>query len=217
MRRLVVIAMAAALLVAGKSGTVAAIEMRAGGFGAEPEAFFARPSSGLHSRLTFGGRGWGAALSGFTPRSSGLPVHASSLESAAYGLSLGIESGWLDRLLRPVSTTATTGLYGTDSMIVGGALQLEDVAVMGGLGRAQLFGSTTDMVTAGLSYGRIRARFAYGQSGTGSKVSSVRDVMMFSTDLAAWSWLTLEGDLAFGETAGDGDQAIGRLGVKLQF
>ena len=53
-----------------------------------------------------------------------------------------------------------------------------------------------------------------------------RDVLMLSTDLAAWSWLTLESDLAVGLAPGavDGQRdrnrepvAAGRFGLRLNF
>ena len=210
-------ALATALLVFAGSGVVNAVEMVPGTFGNAPETFFAKPSASLHSRLVIPSRVPATSFDGFTPRSSGGPVWEWRTRSESSGLSLGVDSAWLERLLRPVSASRTDGLYGTESMLVGGALQLEDVAVMGGLGRTQLFGTTADMITAGLTYGRVRARIAYGQSSTRTDPTTVRDVMMFSTDLAAWSWLTFEGDLAIGESSVEGDQAIGRLGVKLQF
>jgi hypothetical protein len=42
---------------------------------------------------------------------------------------------------------------------------------------------------------------------------------MLSTDLAAWSWLTLESDLAVGTSEHRADEglAVGRLGVRLNF
>ena len=75
-----------------------------------------------------------------------------------------------------------------------------------------------------VSAGRVRAEIAYGQSQAASGVP--QDVLMLSTDLAAWSWLTLESDLALGSRSasvdGAGERnrdavAAGRFGLRLNF
>ena len=204
--------------VFGASAPSQAVEFTAGGFGRDPSAFFSRPSAGLQSSLILGSmRAGSIAPSEFTPRFGAPLLRRNEVRAEEPRLFFGIERGWADRLLRPLTSGLGSGLRDTSSLMVGGALKVADLGVLGGLGRARLFGATTDIVSAGLSYGPLRARFAFGQSNDGSGTSSVRDVMMFSTDLAAWSWLTLEGDVAFGETAEDGDSAVGRLGIKLHF
>ena len=79
-------------------------------------------------------------------------------------------------------------------------------------------------MSASLGYGRVSAELSYGQSETGQ--GAPNDVLMLSTDLAAWSWLTLESDLAVGsrQSAVDGDRAsnrepvaAGRFGLRLNF
>ena len=74
-------------------------------------------------------------------------------------------------------------------------------------------------MAATLGYGRVRAELAYGQSQAATGVP--QDVLMLRTDLAAWSWLTLESDLALGSGATAERQetsvAAGRVGLRLNF
>ncbi|MCB2010042.1 MAG: hypothetical protein KDF64_05475 [Geminicoccaceae bacterium] len=211
------IAVAAGILCTSPS-PASALDMVAGGFGADPASFFVPPSSGLHSSFFGGSYRSALGVGQFTPRSAVMNFDHSRTEAPPVSLELGVDTSWLDRIQRPLATASTDGLYGAGSMLVGGGMRVADIGVMGGLGRTQLFGSTTDMVAAGLSIGPVSARVAFGQRGTTTAESSgVRDVMMFSTDLAAWSWLTLEGDVAFGTVPDEGEQAIGRVGVRLEF
>ena len=91
--------------------------------------------------------------------------------------------------------------------------------------RAQVLGEDVDLMAATLGYGRVTAEVAYGQSDVARRARP-SDVLMLSTDLAAWSWLTLESDLALGSRSGtvDGDReqnrepvAAGRFGLRLNF
>jgi hypothetical protein len=99
-----------------------------------------------------------------------------------------------------------------------------DWTIGGGLGRAQVLGTDLDLMSASLGYGRVTAEIALGQSDA-SSVRQPRDVLMLSTDLAAWSWLTLESNLAVGSPPGvEGDRdrsrepvAAGRFGLRLNF
>ncbi|MCB2054255.1 MAG: hypothetical protein KDE35_08450 [Geminicoccaceae bacterium] len=203
--------MGAALMLAAAPSSHA-VEMVEGGFGADPTAFFEKPSSGLQSRMTFAFDG-ATALGGFTPRSSGT-LFEDLVSDHTVSLSLGIESGWLDRLRQP-GFAVHSSMDAAQGMMVGGALQLDSLGVMGGYGRTHLFGSDTDMVAAGLEFGPVRARFAYGPGEAAE--TGVRDVMMFSTDLVARPWLTLQGDVAFGSREDADDHAMGRVGIKLRF
>lgn len=100
---------------------------------------------------------------------------------------------------------------------IGGALHFADWMVGSGYARAPLFGGEADLVSATLGYGSVQARLAYGQTDRGQ--SDTMDVLTFSTDFAAWSWLTLESDLAVGasEDRADESLAAGRLGIRLNF
>jgi hypothetical protein len=100
---------------------------------------------------------------------------------------------------------------------IGGALHWSDWVIGSSYARASLFGGEADLLSATLGYGRVQARLAYGQAETGA--TDELDVLMLSTDLAAWSWLTLESDLAVGTSEHRADEglAVGRLGVRLNF
>jgi hypothetical protein len=100
---------------------------------------------------------------------------------------------------------------------IGGALRWADWVVGSGYTRARLFGGDADLVSATLGYGPVRAQLALGQAG--GRAADDLEVLMLSTDIAAWSWLTLESDLALGagERRTDETQAVGRLGIRLSF
>jgi hypothetical protein len=100
---------------------------------------------------------------------------------------------------------------------IGGALRWADWVVGSGYTRARLFGGDADLVSASLGYGPVRAKLALGQAG--SRAADDLEVLMLSTDIAAWSWLTLESDLALGagERRTDETEAVGRLGIRLSF
>jgi hypothetical protein len=80
-------------------------------------------------------------------------------------------------------------------------------------------GTDVDLLSATLGYGRLNAEIAFGQSTDYQTTPS--DVLMLSTDLAAWSWLTLESDLALGSAPDsereDHSVAVGRFGLRLNF
>lgn len=105
------------------------------------------------------------------------------------------------------------------SLTVGGAMRWSDWTIGGGIGRAEFMGTDVDLLSASLGYGRLSAEIAFGQSSDYQAQS--RDVLMLSTDLAAWSWLTLESDLALGSRATleheDESVAVGRFGLRLNF
>lgn len=100
---------------------------------------------------------------------------------------------------------------------IGGALRWSDWSVGSSYARTRLFGGDTNLLSASLGYGRMTARLGFGE--TERQQAPAVDVMMFSTDLATSSWLTLEGDLAVG-SGGTGESeslAVGRLGFRLNF
>lgn len=100
---------------------------------------------------------------------------------------------------------------------IGGALHWADWVIGSAYSKAPLFGGEADLVSATLGYGRLHARLGYGQ--TDRQQADTLDVLTLSTDLAAWSWLTLETDLAVGasEDRETESLAAGRLGVRLNF
>lgn len=210
---------AAAAVTLGLAGTsAAAMDLVPGGYGAEVDAF--RPAAPLAmQQRQFSSSVGGAGLTlDFTPRASGsLFSQPSTIDSdGTASLSLGLRSGYADQL-----RLGSIGLSGpstdpVEGLAIGGALSINQWEVSGSVGRANLLGNDADVFAAGLGYGRVNARLVYGHvpettSGTG------RDLLMLSTDLAAWSWLTLQGDVAVSETLANEPLTVGRIGVRLNF
>ena len=123
--------------------------------------------------------------------------------------------------LGPNGTPAHVGGRGDGrGMVVGGALRWAGWSLGGGLGRAEFMGRDVDLFSALLGYGRLSAELSLGQSA--EYQNGRNDVMMLSTDLAAWSWLTLESDLALGSAGATSERqenavAAGRVGLRLNF
>lgn len=107
---------------------------------------------------------------------------------------------------------------GDDTLEIGGALHWSDWSLGSAYARTALFGGDADLVSATVGYGRMSARLALGQT-DGADPAQDLDVLMLSTDLAAWSWLTLETDLAMGapEDSAREPLAVGRFGIRLNF
>lgn len=121
------------------------------------------------------------------------------------GFGASAEPSWLAR-----DDAAPLGL------IVGGAAHWDDLRLGAGYARAELFGTSTDMMAATFGYGALSGTLAYGQAEQAD--DSDLDVLMLSTDLAASRWLTFESDLAVGSAAAEReDMAVGRLGIRLNF
>lgn len=101
---------------------------------------------------------------------------------------------------------------------VGGALEWSDWTLGSGYTRAPLFGGEADLMSASVGYGRLQASLAYGQS---ERQSDQLDVLMFSTNLDALSWLSVESDIAVGSPPDSSDNreplAAGRVGIRLNF
>lgn len=218
---------ASVLLAAGVIGLAAApaaqaLELVPGGYGANIGAIV-DPAIGNGAAPAGPVLDEGAAgmTLDFTPRYD--PGSASS-EAPGMHLDLTVRGGdsSLDRLgLGQESPSLQPGGYGADrtSMMVGGAVRWADWSLGGGVGRAAFMGKDMDLLSASVGYGRLSAELSLGQASDYQK--SRGDVMMLSTDLAAWSWLTLESDLALGsapnEDRDDGSVAAGRLGLRLNF
>lgn len=121
------------------------------------------------------------------------------------GLGAAAEPSWLAR-----------DDEGPLGLIVGGAAHWDDLRLGAGYARAELFGTSTDMMAATFGYGALSGTLAYGQA----EPSGDRDldVLMLSTDLAASRWLTFESDVALGSSATERENmAVGRLGIRLNF
>lgn len=205
-----------------------ALELVPGGYGTLPED----SKQDAPAPLAVDGPGSEPGLSlEFTPRASVSPWSGTADESEpplSFGLTIRANS--VPTVAPPAgSPTSRDALRASaaanqSSLTVGGAMRWSDWSVGGGLGRAHVLGEDVDLMAATLGYGRVRAEIAYGQSQATSGVP--QDVLMLSTDLAAWSWLTLESDLALGSRSAsvDGSRernrdavAAGRFGLRLNF
>jgi hypothetical protein len=139
-------------------------------------------------------------------------------EPAELRLSVARDEALASRFAALGSAEAPTGpLSMTGPLEIGGAFRWADWMVGSGYARAPLFGGAADLVSASIGYGPVEARLAYGQS-TRAQADTL-DVLMLSTDLAAWSWLTVESDVAVGASQDRQTEqlAVGRLGVRLNF
>ncbi len=199
------------LLVAIHGGGAAA-ELKLGGYAVEPPADAGAPASApetvapVEPDMTLN----------FTPRMSGTLYNARPDGGSNEGLRLamGLDEHW--------TSVERMGALGfdydrtdKDEMMLGGALVLDRLAITTGLGRTKLFGTSADLVGAGFSYGPLSARVLLGEGGPEASVE--RDIMMFSTDLNPYPWLSFQGDVALSEDDDEESQAVGRLGVQLRF
>jgi hypothetical protein len=159
---------------------------------------------------------------GFTPRhGAGLLDGSGSQDGPHFDLTVRGGNAAFDQL--GLGTQAPTLYPGrrTDraNLTVGGAMRWADWSLGGGIGRADFLGTDVDLLSASLGYRGLNAQIAFGQSVDYQTTPS--DVLMFSTDLAAWSWLTLESDLALGSAPSaereEDSLAVGRLGIRLNF
>lgn len=217
----------AALLLASATPVVAhGAEFVSGGYGA---ALTGGSALDAEAAATDGQdpvvAGDSAVLFDFTPRGAGMPAMGSGedaprlrFEFGAGGgeggldaLGLGGSAGpsWLDEGVAA----------GPRRLSLGGALVWSGWSIGGGFARSDLAGGAADLLSATVGFGPLSTSLAYGQAG-GSGDQPSRGVLMLSTDLSAWSWLTFESDVALGESA-DGapaeSVAVGRLGVRLNF
>jgi hypothetical protein len=206
-------------LVLGLAATSSsAMELVRGGYGASAAGVPASAPLAMQNRQFSSSAGSAGLTLDFTPRASGsLFSQPSATETdGAMSLSLGLQSDYGDGL-----RLGTIGLGGRSSdpaegLAIGGALSINDWQFTGSVGRANLLGSDADVFAAGLGYGRVNARLVYGHvPETTTRLGG--DVLMLSTDLAAWSWLTLQGDVAVSDTLASEPLTVGRIGVRLNF
>ena len=220
--RALLLGLTVACAAALASTPVAALELVPGGYGADwGSSSLASPHA--DGRLDLRSEGFAGVSLDFTPR------HGAGLLTGAPGepgpqLDLVVRGGSpaLDRLGLGAEASALhpggRRKSGT-SLIVGGAMHWADWTLGGGIGRADFLGTDVDVLSATVGYGRLNAEISFGQSTDYQSAPS--DVLMLSTDLAAWSWLTLESDLAVGSTPSadrqDESVAVGRFGLRLNF
>lgn len=160
---------------------------------------------------------------GFTPRAgSSLLVDTGEGAGGALDLRVGVAPaaaglGRLDGLgLAALGTSlgAPAGETGS-GLAIGGALAWSGWTIGGSYATGLLPRSELDLWTGRVGYGPVAARLGYGQEAVLGRVE--RELWLFGTDLAAGSWLTLEGDLAVTTQADREPTTVGRIGLRLNF
>lgn len=147
----------------------------------------------------------------FTPRSSGSFLIAGPTAA----------SSWSDvpvDLARPLATLENLGFLGRDDdsgFIIGGALRIDTMALSVGLGQPTILGTPSQLFAAGMTVGRLSASIGYATA-AGADTDPL-DMLMLRTDVAALPWLSLESEMAVGDTVETGTLAVGRIGVRLNF
>lgn len=159
---------------------------------------------------------------GFTPRAGGslLLDAGDEPEAGSFGLEFGLATGnaGLGRLnelgLVPRLPSSGTGAM-SGGLAVGGALAWAGWTVGGSYTFGALPGASLDLWTGRVGYGPVTARLGYGQEVAAGRPE--RHLWLFGTDVATWSWLTLEGDVAVTAQPDREPTTVGRLGVRLNF
>lgn len=209
----------AAALLLGLSATPAvAMNLIPGGYGAEVDAGgSSAPLAMQRQQFSSTAGGVGVTLD-FTPRASGslFSRPAALDEPSSTSLSLDFQGDYGRQLRLGSIGLSRQSTASTEGLAIGGALSFNDWEISGTVGRANLLGTDADVFSAGLGYGRVNARLVYGQLPQGTSGLS-GDLLMFSTDLAAWSWLTLQGDVAVSDTLTSEPLTVGRIGLRLNF
>ena len=224
MSRSVIASLFGAGLLFGALGTSSALaaDMVSGGYGADVESYAPNADLAMRSRSFASSADASELTLEFTPRASGLLFSRPAAPSDDPELSFSFDfKGSYDRELRFDSIGLSRTAAGSDAelgegLALGGALQYDQWQLSGSLGRANLLGNSADVVAAGIGYGPLNARLVYG-SVPETTGGTEGDLLMFSTDLAAWSWLTLQGDVAVSDTIADEPLTIGRVGIRLHF
>jgi hypothetical protein len=194
------------------------MDLVAGGYGVDVERY-APPASLSMRSMNFSstaGAGSAGLTFDFTPRASGSLFSPSAGDpEAPVSLSLGIQERYGDQLRLDTMGLGGSSVSTLEGLAIGGAFSVNEWHLSGSMGRANLLGDEADVFSAGVGYGPLNARLVYGTvpQATGAE----RDVLMFSTDLAAWSWLTLQGDVAVSDTLADEPLTVGRIGLRLNF
>lgn len=224
MSRSVVASLLGAGLLLGTLGTSSALamDMVSGGYGADVESYAPNADLAMRSRSYASSTDTSGLTLAFTPRASGLLFSRPTAPSDTPDLSFSFDfEGSYGRELRfdSIGLSGAGGGSGAElgeGLALGGALRYDDWQLSGSLGRANLLGNSADVVAAGIGYGPLSARLVYG-SVPETTGGTEGDLLMFSTDLAAWSWLTLQGDVAVSDTLADEPLTVGRVGIRLNF
>lgn len=189
-----------------------------GGYGAGNGAVGDTTALTMQQRQFSSSAGSAGLTLDFTPRASGslFSRPAALDDDSTTSLSLGFEGDYGQELRLDSIGLSGLSTAATDGLALGGALRVNEWEISGRVGRANLLGTDADVFSAGLGYGPVNARLVYGQ--VPESASGVEgDLLMFSTDLAAWSNLTLQGDVAVSDTLADEPLTVGRIGLRLNF
>lgn len=160
---------------------------------------------------------------GFTPRAgSTLLLGPTEEPGRGVGLELGLAPigqelgrlGGLGLAVLPTPVGAASAEAG-GGLAIGGALAWSGWTIGGSWATGALPGSELDLWTGRVGYGPVAARLGYGQEAASG--GTQRELWLFGTDLAAGSWLTLEGDLAVTTQADREPTTAGRIGLRLNF
>ncbi len=153
----------------------------------------------------------------FTPRAAGA-LYFGTLGGDGRSSGTGAEDVGtpfrLGRLGLDSAAVTTTGQQ--EGMLIGGAFRYEDLALTGAVGRSWMLGREADLFAAGVRYGAVGASVGFAHARQ-AEADRVNGLFLFSTQYAALPWLSLESDLAFGESEADEGLAVGRLGIRLNF
>lgn len=217
-RAVVAIAFGVSVAVTGAQ----AAGLRAGGVLTEGGAVVLLPDEPRRA-----GSGLGLAVPdlrfGFTPRAgSSLLLDTGEAPLGGLDLRVGLAPGdaglarldelGLATLGRPLGAPAgDTG----SGLAIGGALAWSGWTIGGSYATGVLPRSELDLWTGRVGYGPVAARLGYGQEAVLGRVE--RELWLFGTDLAAGSWLTLEGDLAVTTQTDREPTTVGRIGLRLNF
>jgi len=214
--RIVVACLTAVMVVAAAGASRAASLVEGGylseGLGVAPQRAEAAPGD-----LDLGG----LTLS-FTPRGP-FGASAGSRGPDLPTLRLNLSGGDVDRvrlggldLAVPQTSRGGAGADST-SFEIGGAFEWQSWSLGGSYVEIPDIDGDTRLLGATVGYGRIGARLAYGQTERAADAGD-REFWLFSTNLAARSWLSLEGDVGYMPRQDtEPSSAVGRVGLRLRF
>ncbi len=144
----------------------------------------------------------------FTPRSA---VRL-TLESDRH---LRRTTGRLAPVTAPAPATVAVGESpAATGLVVGGAIESGDFAFGAIYARPQVGGTTGDLLAANFRIGGFTARMGVVHPAD----AATGDILLFSSELAATSWLALESDVLLGLGAQtESALAAGRIGIRMDF
>lgn len=209
------------------AGQAQAFDLVPGGYGVPPPAVVVGDGLMGETALAFSDSNvpQDLALDYFTPRQAAVPLWSGEAggkaEQPGPRFDLTLDAGKetaMDRLglNLPAGTARRLQQAPGGGLAVGGAMRWADWSLGGAYARTDLLGTGMDLMSASVGYGRLSAELSFGQAVDAEETPL--DVLMLSTDLAAWSWLTLESDLAVGSNRDKEESVtVGRVGIRLNF